>query len=110
MNGTGMAAMDVKNFHDCDVAFHRKIWELAGNEYCGIHSKQSLSVCLSFLWLIGGRAIRRQSVSGSPQCSSISPFWKVSEAATSILRVKRSSNKQFNIGTCSMGLALKRTK
>jgi DNA-binding GntR family transcriptional regulator len=33
MNGTGMAAMDVKNFHDCDVAFHRKIWELAGNEY-----------------------------------------------------------------------------
>jgi DNA-binding GntR family transcriptional regulator len=25
--------MDVKNFHDCDVAFHRKIWELAGNEY-----------------------------------------------------------------------------
>ena len=33
MSGTGMAAGDVKNFHDCDVAFHRKIWELAGNDY-----------------------------------------------------------------------------
>lgn len=33
MTGTSMAAMDVKRFHDCDVAFHRKIWELAGNEY-----------------------------------------------------------------------------
>jgi DNA-binding GntR family transcriptional regulator len=33
MAGSNMAAMDVKNFHDCDVAFHRKIWELAGNEY-----------------------------------------------------------------------------
>lgn len=27
------AANDVKGFHDCDVLFHRKIWELAGNEY-----------------------------------------------------------------------------
>lgn len=33
MTGTGMAATDVRHFHDCDVAFHRKIWELAGNEY-----------------------------------------------------------------------------
>lgn len=33
MAGTGMEAIDVRNFHDCDVAFHRKIWELAGNEY-----------------------------------------------------------------------------
>jgi DNA-binding GntR family transcriptional regulator len=33
MAGKGMDEMDVKNFHDCDVAFHRKIWELAGNEY-----------------------------------------------------------------------------
>src|SRR6201996_6402613 len=33
MTGTGMAAGDVKNFHECDVAFHRKIWELAGNDY-----------------------------------------------------------------------------
>lgn len=33
MAGTSMTAMDVKNFHDCDVAFHRKIWDLAGNEY-----------------------------------------------------------------------------
>ena len=24
---------DVKSFHDCDVLFHRKIWELADNEY-----------------------------------------------------------------------------
>jgi DNA-binding GntR family transcriptional regulator len=33
MAGKGMDETDVKNFHDCDVAFHRKIWELAGNEY-----------------------------------------------------------------------------
>ena len=33
MAGNGMDDKDVKNFHDCDVAFHRKIWELAGNEY-----------------------------------------------------------------------------
>ena len=33
MTGTGMAAGDVKNFHECDVAFHRRIWELAGNDY-----------------------------------------------------------------------------
>jgi DNA-binding GntR family transcriptional regulator len=33
MAGKGMDDLDVKNFHDCDVAFHRKIWELAGNEY-----------------------------------------------------------------------------
>lgn len=33
MASSGMAGVDVKNFHDCDVSFHRKIWELAGNEY-----------------------------------------------------------------------------
>jgi DNA-binding GntR family transcriptional regulator len=33
MAGNGMDDKDVKIFHDCDVAFHRKIWELAGNEY-----------------------------------------------------------------------------
>lgn len=32
MAGTGKE-IDVKNFHDCDVSFHRKIWELADNEY-----------------------------------------------------------------------------
>ena len=25
--------VDVRSFHDCDVLFHRKIWELADNEY-----------------------------------------------------------------------------
>ena len=33
MTGTSMAPTEVKNFHDCDVAFHRKIWDLAGNPY-----------------------------------------------------------------------------
>ena len=32
MAGTGRD-IDVKSFHDCDVLFHRKIWELAGNDY-----------------------------------------------------------------------------
>ena len=33
MAGTSMTAAEIRNFHDCDVAFHRRIWELAGNEY-----------------------------------------------------------------------------
>jgi DNA-binding GntR family transcriptional regulator len=33
MTGNGMDRQSIKNFHDSDVAFHRKIWELAGNEY-----------------------------------------------------------------------------
>ena len=32
LEGTG-SDIDVNNFHDCDVSFHRKIWELAGNDY-----------------------------------------------------------------------------
>lgn len=33
MVGRGMDDKDIQRFHDCDVAFHRKIWELAGNKY-----------------------------------------------------------------------------
>jgi DNA-binding GntR family transcriptional regulator len=33
MAGGGLNDMDVRAFHDCDVSFHRKIWELAGNKY-----------------------------------------------------------------------------
>jgi DNA-binding GntR family transcriptional regulator len=33
MTGTSMSANEIKSFHDCDSAFHRKIWELADNEY-----------------------------------------------------------------------------
>jgi DNA-binding GntR family transcriptional regulator len=33
MTGSNMAVMDVKRFHDCDVAFHRQIWDLSGNRY-----------------------------------------------------------------------------
>jgi DNA-binding GntR family transcriptional regulator len=33
MAGSGMDGVDVQHFHDCDVAFHRKVWELAGNKY-----------------------------------------------------------------------------
>lgn len=32
MAGSGTES-DVRSFHDCDVMFHRKIWEIAGNEY-----------------------------------------------------------------------------
>jgi DNA-binding GntR family transcriptional regulator len=38
MASTGMGESTVKRFHDCDVSFHRTIWELAGNKYL----KQSL--------------------------------------------------------------------
>jgi DNA-binding GntR family transcriptional regulator len=33
MAGSGLGEMDVRGFHDADVLFHRKIWELAGNKY-----------------------------------------------------------------------------
>ena len=33
MARNGMDGVDVQHFHDCDVAFHRKVWELAGNKY-----------------------------------------------------------------------------
>jgi DNA-binding GntR family transcriptional regulator len=33
MAGSGISEVDVKSFHESDVSFHRKIWELAGNEY-----------------------------------------------------------------------------
>src|ERR1700733_2774459 len=33
MAGSGISEVDVKRFHESDVSFHRKIWELAGNEY-----------------------------------------------------------------------------
>jgi len=33
MAGPGISEVDVKSFHESDVSFHRKIWELAGNEY-----------------------------------------------------------------------------
>jgi DNA-binding GntR family transcriptional regulator len=33
MAGSGISEVDVKAFHESDVSFHRKIWELAGNEY-----------------------------------------------------------------------------
>lgn len=33
MAGSGLGEMDVRGFHDSDVLFHRRIWELAGNKY-----------------------------------------------------------------------------
>jgi DNA-binding GntR family transcriptional regulator len=45
MAGTQMTAMDIRNFHDCDIAFHRKIWDLAGNEYLR-ETLESISVRL----------------------------------------------------------------
>lgn len=33
MASGGLEEMDVRSFHDSDVLFHRRIWELAGNKY-----------------------------------------------------------------------------
>jgi DNA-binding GntR family transcriptional regulator len=33
MAGSGISEIDVKLFHESDVAFHRKIWDLAGNPF-----------------------------------------------------------------------------
>lgn len=33
MAGAGISKFDLKSFHESDVAFHRKIWELSGNPF-----------------------------------------------------------------------------
>jgi DNA-binding GntR family transcriptional regulator len=33
MAGSGLTDTDVRRFHESDVSFHRRIWELAGNAY-----------------------------------------------------------------------------
>ena len=33
MASSNSTKMNVKQFHDCDVSFHRKIWDLAGNDF-----------------------------------------------------------------------------
>jgi DNA-binding GntR family transcriptional regulator len=33
MANSGVNVVDVKSFHDADVSFHRKIWDLADNQY-----------------------------------------------------------------------------
>jgi DNA-binding GntR family transcriptional regulator len=33
MTGTGVSRNDIQLFHENDVAFHRKIWDLSGNPY-----------------------------------------------------------------------------
>ncbi|MBS1802365.1 MAG: GntR family transcriptional regulator [Acidobacteria bacterium] len=33
MTGTGVSKAEIQRFHESDVAFHRKIWQLAKNEY-----------------------------------------------------------------------------
>jgi DNA-binding GntR family transcriptional regulator len=33
MAGSGLTEIDVRRFHESDVSFHRRIWELAGNAY-----------------------------------------------------------------------------
>jgi len=52
MAGTGRD-VDVKSFHDCDVLFHRKIWELAGNEY--LHDFLEIITFRLFVFSVVGR-------------------------------------------------------
>ena len=52
MAGTG-PDIDVKSFHDCDVLFHRKIWELAGNEY--LHDFLEVITFRLFVFSVVGR-------------------------------------------------------
>ena len=52
MAGTGHD-VDVKGFHDCDVLFHRKIWELAGNEY--LHECLEMITFRLFVFSVVGR-------------------------------------------------------
>ena len=45
--------IDVKTFHDCDVLFHRKIWEMAGNEY--LHDFLEMITFRLFVFSVVGR-------------------------------------------------------
>ncbi len=52
MAGTGKD-VDVKSFHDSDVLFHRKIWELADNEY--LHDLLEMITFRLFVFSVVGR-------------------------------------------------------
>ena len=52
MAGTGRD-VDVKSFHDSDVLFHRKIWELADNEY--LHDLLEMITFRLFVFSVVGR-------------------------------------------------------
>lgn len=52
MAGTG-SDIDVKSFHDSDVLFHRKIWELADNEY--LHDLLETITFRLFVFSVVGR-------------------------------------------------------
>jgi DNA-binding FadR family transcriptional regulator len=45
--------MNVKQFHDCDVSFHRRIWSLAGNEFLR-HTLETITFRL-FVFSVVGR-------------------------------------------------------
>ena len=52
MAGTGRD-IDVKSFHDSDVLFHRKIWEVADNEY--LHDLLEMITFRLFVFSVVGR-------------------------------------------------------
>ena len=52
MAGTGRD-VDVKSFHDSDVLFHRKVWELADNEY--LHDLLEMITFRLFVFSVVGR-------------------------------------------------------
>lgn len=53
MAGNGMDQKSIRRFHDSDVAFHRKIWELAGNEFLR-DTLESITIRL-FVFSVVGR-------------------------------------------------------
>jgi DNA-binding GntR family transcriptional regulator len=53
MASSGISEINVRTFHDCDVTFHRLIWELAGNKYLQ-EALEALSFRL-FVFSIVGR-------------------------------------------------------
>jgi DNA-binding GntR family transcriptional regulator len=53
MASSGISEMNVRRFHDCDVTFHRLIWELADNKYLQ-EALEALSFRL-FVFSIVGR-------------------------------------------------------
>jgi len=56
---TAAESQDMAAFHEADVAFHRKIWDLTGNEYLQM-CLESVAIRLFVFSVIGDRPNRRQ--------------------------------------------------
>jgi len=53
--GRSACDSDLAGFNDCDLALHRKIWELSGNKYLADALERAVVPLLTFFYLSSGR-------------------------------------------------------